>query len=169
MTDDLRPPSGVPARGSWPPFEDGNLAAVRHGAYSPRQVSALAAEIVERVALDAYLREPRYAAALWAWASAEARCQLLREYLDEQGPLDPKGRPRPAVDALIRFERLAGEQRQRLGLDPLSRARLGRDVTAATFDLARAMSGLDQEDRDQGDRDQGGETSGRQETTTDAD
>jgi hypothetical protein len=37
-----------PARGcSWAPFEKGNFAAVTHGAFSPRMISAKAAELRE--------------------------------------------------------------------------------------------------------------------------
>jgi hypothetical protein len=122
-----------------PPFAPGNAAALRHGAYSPRRVDPLAAELVERLAGDVdYLRsEPAFAAAVWGWARAEARVQLVSEYVDEHGLLDPKGKPRAAADLLVRLERLASEARSRLGLDPLSRARLGRDVSAGAFDLAR--------------------------------
>jgi len=34
---------------SWPPFEAGNAAAVQHGAYSPRRVDPLAADILASV------------------------------------------------------------------------------------------------------------------------
>lgn len=100
---------------------ESNSAALRHGAWSPRKVDPLAEELVQMALVGAaYLGDPSYAAALYAWARAEARVQLLAEYLDEHGPLDEHGSPRPALDALVRCERLAGEQRVRLGLDPLS-------------------------------------------------
>ena len=34
-----KPPSGIPAKGSWPPFERENTAALRHGCYMPRGLS----------------------------------------------------------------------------------------------------------------------------------
>jgi hypothetical protein len=133
-----RGPGHGPARGEWPPFTPGNLAAARHGSYSPRIVDPLARELVERVLSEvAYLAEPSYATAVWAWARAEARVALLTEYVEREGLLDRKGNPRPALNALTEQERLATLHRQRLGLDPLSRVRLGRDVTAARLDLAR--------------------------------
>ncbi len=117
-----------------PPFEKGHTLTMTHGAWSPRRVDPLATELVEQMAdLDYLVSDPSYRPALWAWA----RVQLISEWLDEHGPLDDDGTPRPALDALHRFERLAADARSRLGLDPLSRARLGRDVTAAKFDLAR--------------------------------
>lgn len=46
MSDAKRPASGLPARGySWPPFEPGNGAAVRHGCYSPLTLAPRAEEI----------------------------------------------------------------------------------------------------------------------------
>lgn len=135
----------------WAPFEPGNQAALRHGAWSPRLVDPVAAEIVERMRADAtepgspvaYLADPTYAASVAAWARVEARIQLLTEYLSGAGgDLDAEGAVRPAADLLTRLEGQAEKARARLGLDPLSRARLGRDVTASQMDLARLLAGL---------------------------
>jgi hypothetical protein len=120
-----------PGRGySWPPFEKGNQLPVTHGAYAPRKVDPLAQSIIEEalVAEVAYLKDPSYAPAVWAWARAEASVQLLSEYIAEHGPLDGRGRPRAALDALRRFEGLAAQHRERLGLDPFSRVKLGRTL-----------------------------------------
>lgn len=135
-------PDYRPARGyTWEPFKPGHTLSMRHGAYSPRRVDPVAAELVEyAVEVAPYLADPGYALALHAWADAEARAQLLRAYVDEHGLLDEKGRPRPCVGDLHRFERRAAEARTRLGLDPLSRAKLGKDVTGAQVDLARLMA-----------------------------
>lgn len=139
--------NGGPARGyAWEPFQPGHTLSTRHGAYSPRRVDPLAAQLVDAVTEAAtYLDDACYAPALWAWARAEARVQLLTEWIDEHGLLDEDGKPRGAADLLIRCERLAAEGRARLGLDPLSRARLGRDVTAAQVDLAQLLAALDRE------------------------
>jgi hypothetical protein len=83
-----------------------------------------------------YLSAPDYGPAVLAWARAEARCIQLARYLREHGQLDRSGRPRPASEYGIRLERIAHELRSRLGLDPRSRAALGRDVTGAQVDLA---------------------------------
>jgi len=134
--------SGIPARHySWPPFELGHALSMRHGAYSPRRVDPLATELLEKVAasLDYLAADPSFRPALWAWARAEARVQLLSEYLDEHGSLAEDGAPRAALDALRQFERLAADGRASLGLDPLSRARLGRDMTAAGVGLMQAQ------------------------------
>lgn len=147
----------VPAfPGQRPPFP------VHHGAYSPRKVDPLAAELVERVLADdaaAYLRAPMWRPALWAWGRAEAQVQLLTEYLarageeagDGVGDLD-LDHVRAAYLLLHRAEARATTQRTRLGLDPLSAARLGRDKTAAAVDTARVMAHLERAERER-DRD----------------
>lgn len=152
MTDET---SGrTPARGySWPPFQPGHTLSVRHGAYSPRRVDPLAAEIVQGLLGDtstAYLQAPRYRLALWALGRAEAQVQLLSEWLGEHaeeagdgvGDLSDEA-TRSAYLLLHRAESRADRSRARLGLDPLSAARLGRDVVAASVDVARLLSGQD--------------------------
>ncbi|MFR9803144.1 hypothetical protein ACL02T_12675 [Pseudonocardia sp. RS010] len=130
-----------------PPFEDGNEVALRHGAYSPRKVNPLAAELVEHVLHDpdlGYLAAPSYRPAVWAWAAAEAQCQLLDEHLAQFGPDPDFGdrRVSAAYTAHHKAATRADNARRRLGLDPLSRARLGRDVTAgrANADLVQLLT-----------------------------
>lgn len=159
------------ARGySWPPFEPGNTlgrkflsgheVSLKHGSYSPRRVDPLAAELIEQVTAEAgasgsdtqYLATVSYRPALVAWARCEARVQLLHEYLGQLTDYDPDtGRPgdvdgsgdvRPAAELLLRLEGQALKHRERLGLDPLARARLGRDVAAGSVDMAKLMSAL---------------------------
>lgn len=141
--------------GQRPPLNGppGNQLALKHGAYSPRRVDPLAAELVGLVDGDASINWLTAAdrPALWAWARAEAQAQLLTEYLakaaeateDGVGDLEQE-RVRAAYLLLHRAEARAQSGRARLGLDPLSRARLGRDVAATRVDMARLLSGLDQ-------------------------
>lgn len=148
-------PERHPARGyTWPPFEEGNTAAVTHGAYSPRRVDPLADGLVAGVlvaagepgAPTAYLMEPSYRPALWAWARCEARVQLVTEWLMDHGDdVNEKGEVVPAAEYLRRWEAQALKHRERLGLDPLARAKLGKDL-AASVDVARLLADLDDED-----------------------
>jgi hypothetical protein len=130
-----RPPTGY----SWPPFEAGNEVSVRHGAHSSRRVDPIASDLLAAVDGDSgvtWLR-PVDRPALMAWARTEARIQLVSDWLaDRGGDIDDAGQVRPAVALLNRLEARAESLRGRLGFDPLSRARLGRDVAAATVDLA---------------------------------
>lgn len=157
----------TPAVEPWqrPPFEPGHELSIQHGAYSPRKVDPLAAEIVERLLADpelGYLKAPRYRHEVHALARAEAQVQLLTEYLaglaeklDDEDPgragvgdLD-SDRVRAAYLLLHRAEARADRARQRLGLNPLAAARLGRDVAAGQVDMARLMAQLDKRDREE--------------------
>lgn len=150
-----------PARGySWAPFEPGNSVGLRHGAWSVRRVDPVATSLVEQLLADddvAYLREPRWAAAVAAWGRCEARVELLLTYiagLAVEGQLGDLDDPKvvTAYKLLERFEASAVQQRGRLGLDPLSASRIGRDKAAAGVDVARLMAAL-AEDYDDGDGD----------------
>ena len=118
----------------------GNELALKHGAYSPKKVDPLATELVALVEGDPSISwlSPSDRPALWAWAKAEAQAQLLTEYLTKAGEVTGDGvgdleneAVRSAYLLLHRAEARATTQRARLGLDPLSRARLGRDVASA--------------------------------------
>jgi len=148
MTEGLG--SRVPARGyTWPPFESGNLAALQHGVYSPRKVDPLVIEILALVEPTVTWWQPADRLTALAWARAEAQCQLLTEYLmaaaelagDGVGDLDAD-RVKSAYLLLHRAESRAESLRSKLGLDPLSRARLGRDVAAGSVDVAKLMAAL---------------------------
>jgi hypothetical protein len=153
----------VPAfEGQRPPFGPGHELSVRHGAYSPRKYEPLARELVENVLADdhqAFTHAPAFRPALWAWARAEAQVQLLTEYLaglaeaanNGVGDLDDE-RVRAAYLLLHRAEMRAQSGRSRLGMDPLSRARLGRDVAAGQADLASALTRIAERDRREGER-----------------
>lgn len=121
---------------SWPAFTRGNEVALRHGAWSPRKIDPLASELVESVSRQVEWWRPADMPSVWAWARTEARVQLLTEWLAERGDLDDDGNVRAAADLLTRLEARAQSLRSALGLDPTSRARLGRDVAAAEVDLA---------------------------------
>lgn len=117
---------GDPARGySWAPFQQGNQAAMTHGAASPNVVrplaDAIAAELLEQAP---WLRSQLYTGTVGALAWVEAQCVLIREWLDAHGLLDGEGMPRPAATWLVKLEARAENLRARCGLDPLSMAKL---------------------------------------------
>ncbi len=136
---------GEPARGyKWPQAWPGNDLALKHGAHSDSRIEPVAADITAH-AIEAvpWLQAPEYAAALAAWSRAEARCALLADYLDEHGLLDEKGDVRPAADLVVKLERQASEARSKLGLDPISRAALERNLTTSArgrVDMAKELA-----------------------------
>lgn len=153
-----RPPSGIPARGyRWEPFQDGNQAALTHGAYSDRLIEPRAQEIAQGMQdageLPDYLAQPRYRGAVMDLATALARRERLEQYLAEQSTegtpmeLTDNGEVRAAAVLLERVERAVERHRDRLGLSPLAAARLGKDVAAQQVSLAQVWAAMDAEGR----------------------
>lgn len=173
---DDSPDSG--ARGySWPPFEPGNEVATRHGANSERHVGPLAEQIATALLTHPdtppYVREPSYAAVVRAWSRAEAVVELLWNWLgehdldgaltdltttDEDAELSKGSMSKhttskhveSVLTQLHRHEVRAMNLRSRLGLDPLSRARLGKDVASQRVDLARLFADMQSAKTDEG-------------------
>lgn len=116
----------TPARGySWEPFGPENTAALQHGAYSPRTWRPLADQITgELPEIAPWCTRPTYGPAVAAWARTEAQLVLVMNYLNEHGPLDKDGVPRPATALLSKLEAHARELRNDLGLSPLALAKL---------------------------------------------
>ena len=145
MADKLAPgdPDYRPARAySWAPFTEGNKAAVTHGAYSVEVYGEVARELVTGVLADRP-QLGRYRTAVAAWADVEAKCLVIREWLEDRGMLEDDGKVRPAVDLLLKLEGRADKARQRLGLDPRADAELARSTAeahhaAADLDAVRA-------------------------------
>jgi hypothetical protein len=128
------------------------------GAWSERRIVPLAEQIEQAARVSeswpAYLDSAAYGSAVSAWARSEAVVSLLWSWLDEhaQQGLDEvladtsteeteetasKGRTRrmttgrrvvSVLEQLRKWETTAANHRARLGLDPLSRARFGKDV-----------------------------------------
>lgn len=112
---------GEPARGySWAPFAPGHTLSMSHGAHSPRMIEPVAAALRDELVQRApWCAVPAFAPEVDAWANAEARCRLLRAYLDEHGLLTGEDHePRPALAELHRAESQAAKARDRLGLNP---------------------------------------------------
>lgn len=145
-------------------FSPGNQLGVRHGAYSPAIVGPLAERIANDLLGDAdtpdYLRRPVWRWAIAGWANAEAEAMLMRAWRagmsaeesatefsesaeDETRPASGaaarKARGKrilPSLEALHKVEVRAATLRGRLGLDPVSAAKLGGKLDEKAFDLA---------------------------------
>jgi hypothetical protein len=130
------------ARGySWPPFEKGNQVGLRHGAWSPAIVEPLAAEIIDAVRPTVSWWTAADEPAVHSWARTEARIQRITQWLEQRGSeLDEDGEAVGAANMLTRLEKQAESLRSKLGLDPLSRSRLGANVAGAQVDMARLMA-----------------------------
>ena len=142
----------MPARGySWPPFEDGNTAALVHGGYSDRSV----AERAELVRADLYSvapwleGQPSWAVAVERFLRTEARARIFAEYIERLAAEQGAGAvPLRAVEVANAADRLAADLGATLGLDPLSFAKIralgasvGRDEATAGLAQLRAKGG----------------------------
>ena len=121
----VKPWRDDPSLSTRPPFEEGNLAALRNGADSPRMVAPLA-QALERALLVVapWTARPEFAGARASLAWVEAQLVLVQAYLDEHGLIDADGQPRPPAVRLDRLEARASTLRSELGLTPLALAKL---------------------------------------------
>ena len=116
-----------PARGyTWPPFEAGNEAAVKHGVWAADRSERVATEVAE-IAASVATQFPwtaPYVDERLAYARAMVDERDIRAYLDDIGMLDDNHQERPAVRTLDRFSRIAARHRDALGLTPMAHARM---------------------------------------------
>lgn len=138
MPDIVDPSTGEPwipeFEGQRPPFQPGNTLAVTHGAYSPARVDPIAQELIAGLWSDPtleYLQAPRFARSVHQWAIAQAKVDLLSDWVDgmdiQQAADSDRGKTSP-LELLRKWMTTAQGYAQRLGLDPLSAARLGKDI-----------------------------------------
>jgi hypothetical protein len=120
--------------GQRPPFQPGNKLAYRHGLSSPAVVDPIADRYILEVMADptlAYLQQPRFQPALRNWALTQAKVELLTIWVDgmtmDVQTYSGKGQTSP-LELLRKWMATAQTQAARMGLDPLSAARLGKDV-----------------------------------------
>ena len=125
---------GLPVKAdSRPPFEPGNQAAVTHGSYSPRMVDPRARDIVNDLLSSGpeFLANPAFRPTLWLLAQTLTRIELIHEWIDGQGgefAEDKKGRIQVASERLTRLTRLAADLAGKLGGDPLTQAKIQKDL-----------------------------------------
>ena len=146
--------------GQRPPFPPGNESAVVHGARSERHVGPLAAQIAAELLADPdtppHLHEPLFTSAIEAWSRAEAVCRLLWAWVEGKDIMAAltdlatttedeetgKGKTHrrsvtrhmsSVLEMLRKYEAQAANLRGRLGLDPASAAKVGRDLAARRY------------------------------------
>ena len=81
--------------------------------------------------LPEYLTDPSFGPALRAYARAEAVCELLTEYLADQSMADATKGQMSLLEQLRRWTSSAQSLRRSLGLDPMARAALTKDLVTA--------------------------------------
>ncbi len=139
---------GPGAGHSWPPFQPGHTLSRIHGALSERdivpQAEAIAAAVLEEAQCPDHLRSPAFRASLAGWARAEAVSSLLFDYLatlEVEAMLTLRQQAtRAPVDLWRAAEAHAANLRSKLGLDPVSYARIAKDLgitSRASWDALR--------------------------------
>jgi hypothetical protein len=144
--------SGMPARNySWPPFEKGNEAALRHGAYSTRRVEGRAREIAERLedVVPGFNASHRVTVELLA--RELARIELADLWLEEHGILDERGQPQPILKVRSIWTNSAARLANDLALNPSAQAKLGlaaaqaKGVAASAYIAEKRARELEEE------------------------
>jgi hypothetical protein len=125
-----------PSLSTRPPFQEGNTAALRHGAYG--DVDSVAQQLATELLADRPDLE-RFPEAVRAWARAETRCLVLEQWFLKRGLIGADGKATASERLLASTERLAMSLREKLGLDPRSEAELAN----AQADAARNVVDLD--------------------------
>ena len=131
-----------PPNGSRPQFAPGNAVGTIHGAGAPRLRDPVALAIIGemRDVQPAYLSDRSFDRAVDAWGQAEARLLLFSVWMDTLEEIDrytAKGDQRPPVLIWRELDAHAALHRGRLGLDPVSRVKIGKALTSAGVDLAK--------------------------------
>ena len=122
-----KPVCGGPARGySWPPFEEGNQVALRHGAYSEIALAPRAAELREVIGGQL---DPADAAefSLLVGTAAAVGAQVERAFLALQNPVDPATSERLGRDARG-WTKIWLSTLRALGLTPAEARQAARDA-----------------------------------------
>ena len=144
MTDSKKPWGRRDAQ----PYEVGNLAALRHGAYSDRTI-AERAEQVHAQLLDVapWLDQPWMAPALDRYLRACAREQLAHDGIEKAAAeKGPDKIPTRLLEAATAATRLAATLAADLGLSPFGHARL-RAVAGAAATTEHTLEQLAEEGR----------------------
>lgn len=150
-TDKWKPARGSggdkPAGGGggyvWGDLPEGHILSLKHGASSERAFTPIAEQLAAGIVVERPdLAEPQFAAAVRAWAVAEAQCHLYRLHADRFGMFDDEGAPLSYVATWTKLEVTASNMRARLGLDPVSNAQLIRErasVASMQVDLSGVL------------------------------
>jgi hypothetical protein len=123
--------------GQRPPFQPGNTLALKHGATSAAVYQPIAQAHIDALMQDPgldYLRAPRFARALQQWAVAQAKVDLLTQWVDSmtiRAAADSTRGSTSPLELLRKWMTTAAGYAHTLGLDPTSAARLGKDIAGA--------------------------------------
>ncbi len=130
------------------PVGPGNTLSLKHGADSPRVIAVMAGIVRDEVVdLAPWVTKPIFEDALWLYCRAEGRARLINDYIfkvaDEQGV---HRIPIRLFEAAVACDGAASRAADRLGLTPLSRAKLSQ-ITTNTEATAAGLQSLEEQGR----------------------
>lgn len=132
--------------GVHPYFEEGNTVSAKHGAWSPRLVNETMAELkpeLQAIIDGAPWIETIDQHGLLDYLRDMARLERLERWLADNGDRYPEDHKQAGelrdrdLREVASLRRRCMDHRTRLGLDPLSRSRLGLNVGKPSIDVAR--------------------------------
>lgn len=128
---------------SWPPFENGNAVAVKHGAFSDRVIDERAKDVLAKLEeIAPHLAQPLFDAALRRYLRVEARALLVSDHIFKVVEESGVEAVRPYLwDVATRADTLAQKAAQDLGLDPAGHARISRDLGMAQIARQQVQRG----------------------------
>jgi hypothetical protein len=137
--------------GQRPPFGPGNEINLRHGARSERKIAPRAQAVLDDLMADpslpSYLHDASYRGALAGLARAEAVVDMLEEYVAGMTLRQSTTGALPVLEQLRKWMATAQSHRRALGLDPLSRATLTKDLVTARATAQAAVAQLAEDGR----------------------
>ena len=121
-----------------PPFEAGNVVALRHGAYSEQAIAERAKDVHARLLeIVPWCNEPQYAPSVSRYLEATAREQLAHEALTTgAAKLSPR-----LLEAATSAARLSWVMADQLGLTPAGHAKL-KLLAAGAIDAEASLADL---------------------------
>jgi hypothetical protein len=136
--------------GQRPPFGRGNTLGRTHGASSENVVGPLAeaieAEILSDAQMPQHVRSVPFRRSVRASSRAEAVAEILFGYIAELTPeqmtIPRKAGTKAPLDLYLSAEAKAAGHRARLGLDPVSYARIAKDLGLAHAASEQALEKL---------------------------
>jgi hypothetical protein len=129
------------------PYEDGNEAALKHGARSPRRVEAIAKRVNDEL-LERFPIVADYPETLTALARVEGITRLMFADLASNGLFDRKGQFKASLIArYFTAENTGAKLRASLGMTPASEAEVARDRAAAASSTIDVLGELARQGR----------------------
>jgi hypothetical protein len=133
-----------PGNGSWQQFPPGHEINLAHGTRSLSRTDQVAdviiADLLDMPALPEFMKDPTYKFALRGWARAEARVIMYVTWMDrltDDEVNNATGAQQAPVLKAAMLEDAALRHRGKLGLDPVSRVKIGKALSSRGLDLAK--------------------------------